>query len=90
MSVYLVSYELRGETGSADYKPLWDALEELTSQKVQRSVWLVASNGGASEIHTYLKSFLDENDRLWVSKVSGSYAYSEAMAGTNEFMTNYL
>lgn len=91
MSVFVVSYELKNETGSADYRPLWDALENLTSQKVQRSVWLVASTDSAANIHANLKQFMDEDDRLWVSKVQrGSYAYSGAIAGTKKFLADYL
>jgi hypothetical protein len=90
MTVYIVSYELKGETGSSGYQPLWDALEGITSQKVQRSLWLVATTGSASDLHSYLKQYMDDNDRLWVSKVTQENHYYGAMAGTTKFLADYL
>jgi hypothetical protein len=90
LAVYLVSYELKNEISSADYQPLWDALNRLTSQKVQRSVWLVASEDPVRRIHSYLKQYMDEDDRLWVSKVGSEYSYMGAMPGTTDFLKNFL
>ncbi|SNR88185.1 hypothetical protein SAMN06265370_1494 [Puniceibacterium sediminis] len=94
MSVFLVSYELKTESGPADYQPLWDALNKLTSHKVQRSVWLVATTSTARVLHDHLKQFVDGNDRIWVSRVhagTGSeHYYSTALVGTNDFLAKHL
>lgn len=91
MSVFIVSYELKNETSSAAYKPLWDALESLTSQKVQRSVWLVATSSSANVLHNHLKQYMDDDDRLWVSKIHRpDYHYSGARGGTNKFIEDHL
>ena len=91
MSVFIVSYELKNETSSAAYRPLWDALEKLTSQKVQRSVWLVATTSKASAVHDHLMQYLDSDDRLWVSKINRpDYDYTKAVGGTTDFLKKHL
>ncbi len=90
MSIYIVSYELKGDTSTSAYEPLWEALEALESHKIQRSVWLVSVNNTAKELHDHLKNYMDDNDRLWVSRVhSGEHWYSGAIKGTNDFFATH-
>ena len=91
MSVFVVSYELKNEVGSAAYRPLWDALERLTSHKVQRSLWLVSWNGTPFALQNHLKPYIDEDDRIWISRVHrNEAAYSGAIAGTKKFLADHL
>jgi hypothetical protein len=87
MTVYLVNYDLVNESGPHDYKPLWAALAAFGAHRTQYSTWLVSSTSGAQAVHDHFKRFLDKDDRLWVTSVrAGQNWYSNAMAGTNDWL----
>ena len=86
MTSYLLSYDLTKEPDSADYKPLWDELKRWGAQKTQYSVWLVADNSTAEQVHNHFKQYLDDNDRLWVAEIVRNKHYSNAIKGTNDWL----
>ena len=87
MSVYLLSYDLVNESGSHDYKPLWNALAQAGAHRTQYSTWLVASTLTAKGVHDQFKRYVDSDDRLWVTSVRVSeHWYSNAMTGTNDWL----
>ncbi|KCZ64333.1 CRISPR-associated endoribonuclease Cas2 [Hyphomonas atlantica] len=86
MAIYLIAYDLRNETGSHDYQPLWDRLEELDCHKTQYSVWLGNFSNSAKEVHDHLKTYMDDDDRLMVSEFTKYHWYSNAIGGTNEWL----
>lgn len=86
MAVYVICYDLVNERGSHDYKPLWNRLEELDCHKTQYSVWLGSFTNSAKEVHDHFKAYLDKDDRLMVSELTNEHWYSNAMAGTNEWL----
>lgn len=91
MPSYLLTYDLNNERGSADYRPLYDELERLGGQRALYSVWLIAMNGSAGQVHDHFRQFLDGNDLIFVTKLRknaaprAEYSYS-ARAGTNDWL----
>lgn len=83
MTTYTVSYDL---VKRKDYQSLWDELDRLDAHRTQDSYWLVNVNNTAKELHDHLKSFADSDDRLWVSELTRNHYYSNARAGTNDWL----
>ncbi|MEG6507742.1 CRISPR-associated protein Cas2 [Methyloligella sp. 2.7D] len=86
MTSYLLSYDLMNETGSADYEPLFEELKRWDAQRTQYSVWLLADNSTAKEVHDHFKRHLDSDDRLWVTEIVKNKYYSNAISGTNAWL----
>ena len=86
MAAYLVAYDLMKEKGSFDYEPLWAALRKLNGHRTQFSLWLVDTSLTPRGLHDHLKTVVDGNDRLWVSKLTRDHYYSNAIAGTNDWL----
>ncbi|TMJ94279.1 MAG: CRISPR-associated protein Cas2, partial [Alphaproteobacteria bacterium] len=88
-SVYLVSYDLVKEKKNAqhDYQVLWDELERLGAHRAQYSAWLVNLNMTPQEVVQHFRQFVDDNDRIWASKLfRGQYWYVNAIGGTNAWL----
>ena len=77
MAKYLVTYDLVGtDETSADYKRLIKRIKGFPShRKLQKSVWLVKTNKKAAEVRDILLSFMDDNDRLYVTKIARGSAW---------------
>lgn len=91
MAVFVVSYDLRKESSSFDYEPLYSELARLEAQKVNYSLWLINVDNTAREVVDHFKQFLDENDRLWASAVDrGRYSFVNARKGTNSWLSENL
>jgi hypothetical protein len=86
MTDFLLSYDLRNESGSHDYQVLWDELKRVRAHRTQDSLWLVNFNNTAREVHEHIKGFVDGNDRLWISELTKNHWYSNARGGTNEWL----
>ncbi|GGY12792.1 CRISPR-associated protein Cas2 [Pseudoduganella dura] len=84
MTTYTVSYDLNKEK---DYARLLNELRRLNGVRVQASYWLVAVSNTAEELHNHLKTFVDKDDALWVSEVVRNNYYSNAIKGTNDFLS---
>tara|TARA_R110000851_G_scaffold270099_1_gene422754 strand:- start:135 stop:416 length:282 start_codon:yes stop_codon:yes gene_type:complete len=88
MAIFVISYDLINESGSADYEPLWKALRERGCHRTQDSVWLGNFNNGAKVVHDHFKQYLDSDDRLMVSELTKIHWFSNACGGTNEWLKN--
>jgi len=87
MTIFVITYDLINEQGSKDYQPLWDALAKQDCHRTQYSVWLGNFNNTAKQVHDYFRGFLDTNDRLMVCEFTKDYWYSQALAGTTEWLS---
>ena len=87
MAVYVVTYDLRNESGTQDYEVLWQELKRLDAHRALDSVWLVNINGTAKQVHDHIKRFVDNDDRLWVSELTKNHWYSNVRGGTNKWIT---
>lgn len=83
MTTYTVSYDL---IKRKDYETLWAELGRLGAHRTQASYWLVAVNNSAKELHDHLKTFVDADDRIWVSELTKNHHFSNALAGTNDWL----
>ncbi len=85
MNKYLVTYDLVGtDETSQDYKNLIAAIEKYSWCKVQKSVFLIASEiTDAKVIADALWAHMDANDRLLVIQVAYNYAWANAICETN-------
>jgi len=85
MATYTFSYDL---IKRKDYQTLWNELGRLGAHRTEASYWLVNVNNTAKQLHDHLKQFVDNDDRLWVSEFTTNYWYSNALAGTNDWIKN--
>lgn len=85
MTTYTVSYDL---IKRKDYQALWDELKRLGAHRTQASYWLVNVNNTSKQLHDHLKNFVDGDDRIWVSELTVNYFYSNALAGTNNWLAH--
>jgi CRISPR-associated endonuclease Cas2 len=86
MTKFTVSYDL---IKRKDYQTLWDELKRLGAHRSQASYWLVSVNqSGAETLHNHLKKFVDADDSIWVSELTKNHYYSNAKAGTNDWIKN--
>lgn len=84
MSLYLLTYDLKGEGGR---EPLFAELRTWKAHRALASAWLVSSPKTAKAICEHFQTFLGEDDRLWVSRVpAGNYWYRHARSGTNDYL----
>lgn len=80
---YLVSYDL--DKPGQDYTDLISALKRLGAIKPLFSEWVLSSSSTAMEILTYLRQFVDANDRLLVMEIAGQVAWVNLMVSNEEF-----
>jgi len=71
MSAYIVSYDLhkRGQ----NYECIIEKLKGYPEHwHMQQSVWIISTNQTVVQIRDHLMSCLDENDNLFVGKLSAA------------------
>lgn len=83
MTTYTVSYDL---IKRKDYETLWAELKRLGAHRTQASYWLVNVNNTATVLVQHLKGFVDADDSIWVSELTHNYDFSNARAGTNDWV----
>lgn len=83
MTTFILTYDL---IKRKDYPTLWEELERLDGHRVLDSFWLVNLNNTAKEVHEHFKSFMDNDDKLWVSEFTSKRWYNGARAGTNDWI----
>lgn len=68
-----------------DYDALYDAIKGLGSwARVTESTWLVSTDLSSSQIRDTLAQEMDENDRLFVGKLTGEAAWHNTRCGNEE------
>lgn len=73
MNKYIVTYDLN--TPGKSYSSLISKIKTYQYSKICESVWIVRSNNSSSEIRDNLLSEMDNNDRLFVAKLTGEAAW---------------
>ena len=72
MAVYSVSYDLNNQ--GKNYDGLYDALKKTDYNHILDSTWLISTSETAQQISDRLRTQLDNDDHIFVSKVnSGQY-----------------
>lgn len=89
MNTYIITYDL-SDPGQ-DYNALIERIEGYgTWAKIQQSVWLIVTSDTATEIRDYLKQYLDENDKLFVAKVSAPAAWFGYQQSVTDWLIKHL
>ncbi|PHS06169.1 MAG: hypothetical protein COA78_14535 [Blastopirellula sp.] len=85
MSSFIVTYDLNKQ--GQNYDCITEKLEAYgTYWHIQGSVWIIVTAQSAKQIRDNLVACLDENDELFVGKLSGEAAWQ----GYNEKVSNWL
>lgn len=75
MNLYLINYDLH--TPGKDYSALIDAIKSYGSwAKICESCWAIKANSICADIRSYLKKYIDTNDRLFVCAFSNWASYN--------------
>jgi len=85
MATYIVTYDLYKQ--GQNYDCLIKKLKEYgTHWHMQQSVWIIGTSQSASQICDNLKACIDDNDKLFVGKLSGEAAW----VGYKQEITKWL
>ena len=85
MTTYVFTYDL---IKRKDYPKLWDELKRLGAHRALESFWLLNVENTTKVLHDHLKSFVDNDDRIWVSELTKKHNFVNAKAGTNDWLKN--
>jgi hypothetical protein len=88
MPAYEVSYDLHQP--GRDYQPLWNRLAEWKAVRVLESVWIVPAASTAAALRDDLIRYLDTNDSLFVSGMTGETAWKNLRNGSDQFLLNHF
>ena len=86
MKKHLISYDLLKP--GKDYEPLYQRLRQLGALKVLYSEWLLRSTATAVQVRDDLKRFIDGNDRLLVTVLTGEAAWTSLISSDETFKSN--
>ncbi|QBX93225.1 SinR family protein [Lactiplantibacillus plantarum] len=71
---YLISYDL--ESSSENYEELITAIKSFGGwADLTQSCWCITSGLSAKSIRNHLVKYINENDKLFVAKLSGEAAW---------------
>jgi hypothetical protein len=74
MSLYFLDYDLRS---SHDYERLYEELENFNAVRIFESVWCFRRYDTSAEgLRNHFKAYIDSDDGLIVSKVTGWGSYN--------------
>lgn len=89
MACYIIAYDLF-DADSAEYEELSEAIKSYgTWARIAESTWAVVSDESASEVRSYLGSFMKNKDRIFVVK-SGKAASWKNVRCRDEWLKNNL
>lgn len=91
MAVYIVTYDLRSESSSADYERLISLIKEEGSWAcLGGSSYLIESDKTAKELRDKYCDILDENDMLYVGLASAPAAWHGYSKAVSEWILKKL
>lgn len=89
MKSYLVSYDLIGP--NRDYEKVADVLRTYGYRsRPLESVWLIKTSKTAVEVRNHIKTALDSNDKLLVTKLTGEAAWKNLSDKTGAWIKDNL
>jgi hypothetical protein len=76
---YSISYDLMAP--GKNYEPLWQGLRSLGAVRILASQWILSHNNTTPlAIANYCVTFMDANDRIFVTEVPDNYAFRALLA----------
>lgn len=89
MPIFIVSYDI-SEENRDEYEELWDQLDDLESQKVQKSVYLVAAKASQYALYERIKNQLGSGDKLLVAEITKLPSVSEKKININNWLRKWF
>jgi hypothetical protein len=92
MGKYLIAYDLDGPNETSEsYRKLIERIEEYPSAKeVQRSVWVLKSDGSYKQVRDHLWELMDADDRLLVVSLDGGGAFEGDLLCSDQWLLEFL
>ena len=88
MSSKIIVYGLRQP--GRDYDALYEAIKAYgTWAHITESTWLIRTDATCVQVRDKLMTVMDNNDRLFVGKLSGEAAWNNVIC-ENEFLKEHL
>ena len=84
MPVYQVNYDLRQP--GRNYQPLWDRLKAWGAVRALESCWIVPVAASAETLRDDLARYIDSNDGLLVSGMTGETAWRGLKPGSDQLL----
>ena len=79
MNCYIIGYDLRKER---DYDSLYQAIRSYgTYVHLLESQWAIVTSQSALEVRNYLLGYIDNNDGLFVAKLTEEAAWHNLLSG---------
>jgi hypothetical protein len=89
MTVYSINYDLHSP--GQEYEDMHEAIKGFGAWWHHlESTWLVDTSSSASDIRDELKQYLDSNDELLVTRLSGNWASWGIKDSGNEWLHDRL
>lgn len=84
MALHLISYDL---IKTKDYPKLHEAIKKIGNhQHVLESTWVVVSTNTSVEIRDYCRRFMDNDDKILVTKLTGESAWWNLTANVSNWL----
>ncbi len=81
MSSYIISYDLMAP--GKNYSSLFEAISSYTNVKILESCYIIKSSSDETAIRSYLTKYMDSNDRLFIAKLHGTGAWTNALSSND-------
>lgn len=73
MSVFLISYDAHRVR---DYRDLYDAMNKIDAVRILESLWAVNVNNTETEVRSWVRDLLDDDDSIFVLKLKPPHAWA--------------
>lgn len=88
MPSFVITYDLRKR--GRDYEKLYDRLRDWKAISVLESVWIISWDSESTIIRDDLKQYIDDNDALFVAKLTGQAAWAGKLLSSDQSVKNSL
>jgi CRISPR/Cas system-associated endoribonuclease Cas2 len=89
VSMFVVSYDLN--KSGQDYEAIHKRIKSWpTHWHMQGSVWLIVTTDSVTTIRDHIQKVMDNNDKLFVAKLSSEAAWKGYSSNISEWLKNYL
>ena len=89
MNCFMISYDLIGP--NRDYSKLFEAIKAYGFwAKINESLWIIKTNDTSVNIRDNLKQAMDNNDTLFVAKLTGDGAWNNLSSEISNWLKNNL
>ena len=89
MNCFAISYDLIGP--NRDYDKLFEAIKAYgTWARINESLWIIKTNETSVNIRDNLKQVMDNNDKLFVAKLTGDGAWNNLSNEISNWLKNNL